>query len=69
MDKQSRVRRKQLKLTLAALGCVILFGLVSLSVFWLISRQTMQVQVPHGYLVVSDGILDMPSGKLIYRYS
>lgn len=65
---QSRVRRKQLKLTLAALGCVILFGLVSLSVFWLISRQTMQVQVPHGYLVVSDGILDMPSGKLIYRF-
>jgi hypothetical protein len=68
MDKQSRVWRKWSKLALAALGCVILVGLVGSSVFWLISRQTMQVQAPRGYLVVSDGILDMPSGKLIYRF-
>jgi hypothetical protein len=49
MDKQSRVWRKRSKLALAALGCVILVGLVGSSVFWLISRQTMQVQAPRGY--------------------
>jgi len=47
---------------------IALGGLVPLSVFqMLVPKRTMQVQPPQGYLVLSGGILEMPSGEWVFR--